>query len=259
MSLLKVSRLTKRFGGVVALNRVSFHVERGTIVSIIGPNGSGKTTLFNCITGVIRPDGGSMEFGANGGGALNGLAPHQVARFGIARTFQNIRLFSRMAVLDNVLVGTHIRTESGILEALLPRGGSAHQEERWAIDRSMRLLEQLGLDSFAEQSAGSLSYGQQRRLELARALASDPELLLLDEPAAGLTFQEKQELMKFLQQLKSQGLTILLIEHDMRVVMPVSDGVVVLDYGAKIAQGTPQSIQENDRVIEAYLGARSGR
>ncbi len=254
MPLLSVEKLTKRFGGVVALHRVSFSVETGTIVSLIGPNGAGKTTLFNCITGVIRAEEGRVLF--SGGDSLEGCLPHEVAEFGIARTFQNIRLFANMSVLENVLVGTHVRMKTGLLHALWPWSGTAHQEERWAVDRAMRLLERLHLASCANHLASTLSYGQQRRLELARALASDPELLLLDEPAAGLTFQERQDLIHFLLGLKEQGMTILLIEHDMRVVMPISDWVVVLDYGANIAEGPPKAIQEDLRVIEAYLGTR---
>ncbi|MDP3704109.1 MAG: ABC transporter ATP-binding protein, partial [Candidatus Omnitrophota bacterium] len=217
--LLEIEGLTKRFGGVHALDDVSLQVDEGETVGLIGPNGAGKTTLFNCVTGVLRPDSGSVWFGRRSRESLMGLAAHEVVQQGVARTFQNIRLFSSMSVLENVIIGTYARTHAGLLSAAIV-SREARREERWASDRAMGLLEFVGLAARADDVAADLPFGLRRRLEIARALASDPALLLLDEPAAGLNPTEKQNLLQLIGQLNAQGLAMLLIEHDMQVVMP---------------------------------------
>jgi branched-chain amino acid transport system ATP-binding protein len=249
-SILKVSGLTKRFGGLVAVDNVTFEVPTGEVFALIGPNGAGKTTLFNCITGMYKPTLGTVTFRDRN---LTGSPPHRTAKAGIARTFQNIRLFEYMSALDNVRLGHHSRMHAKLWDSLL-KTPFERREERQIVEHSMELLDLVGLSNHADNYARNLAYGQQRRLEIARALATDPKLLLLDEPAAGFTPQEKVELMALVQVILKRGITVFLIEHDMRVVMQASQRIVVLDHGEKIAEGAPTEVRTNQRVIEAYLG-----
>lgn len=251
MALLEANGLTKRFGGLVANQDVTIQIEKGTITAVIGPNGAGKTTFFNMITGFYVPDEGDVLLN---GKSIKGLRPDQIAERGITRTFQNIRLFKEMSALENVMVGVHSRLSAGLLGILFNTKRVRTEEEKARVE-AYQLLEYVGIEHIANEAAGSLPYGLQRRLEIARALATNPQIILLDEPAAGMNPRETVEMTDFIRKLKRElELTIILIEHDMKLVMGLSEYIHVLDYGRKIAEGTPEQIRTNPNVIEAYLG-----
>ncbi len=250
MALLEVNNLSKRFGGLQAVKDVSFSVDKGSIKAVIGPNGAGKTTLFNLVSGFTTPDGGSILYR---GQPIQGCSPYEVAGLGMSRTFQHIRLFAHMTALENVMVGRHVRSKAGFLAGMLNLPWT-RQEEQDIRSKSLEVMEFLGIRDLSDSDATSLSYGQQRAVELARALAADPEMLLLDEPAAGLNMRETADMARTINRIRDRGVTVLIVEHDMQLVMNISDEVIVLSYGEKIADAVPRAVQSNPEVIRVYLG-----
>lgn len=250
MAYLQVNSITKQFGGLIAVDNVSFEVEKGEIVSVIGPNGAGKTTIFNMLTGIYTIDSGEIIFDEK---PIHNTTPYNIVNLGISRTFQNIRLFPNMRVIENVLVGTHIRTKYGLFDSVF-RTPRYRKEEAEKVVRAHDILSDIGLEDRIHDYAQNLPYGEQRKLEIARAIATDAKIILLDEPAAGMNPQESEELLRFIRQLRDKGYTIILIEHDMNVVMNISDRIYVIDHGKKIAQGLPSEIAKDQNVIVAYLG-----
>lgn len=252
MALLEIRSVTKRFGGVTALNGMDLTLGEREIVGVIGPNGAGKTSFFNCITGLTPVDKGTVHFD-DGKVCLSGLSPDKILEVGVARTFQNLRIFKNMTLLENVAVGFHSRTKTGLWDVFLqtPR---QRREEHEVMEESAKLLDFIGLKGFENETASNLPYGHQKRLEIARALATRPRVLLLDEPVAGMNASEKEEITALIRKIRQQNIAILIIEHDMKVIMPLSDRVVVMDEGTKIAEGLPEAIRVHPRVIQAYLG-----